>query len=180
VADPVARALRLDAACVVVNLYDVEGQEHMRRESIENITALKASGEPVGMPVMIEPFVYAPDRSTGTWTVVADTGRNLALMRQAAELGADVIKADPTDDPAGYARVVTAAGVPVVVRGGGRVSDAELFRRTEDVLSNGASGLVYGRNVIQHPRPRAIIDALRALVHDGVSAEDAVTRMRDR
>ena len=36
------------------------------------------------------------------------------LVRQAVELGADIIKADPTDDPLLYHKVVeTAGGVPV-------------------------------------------------------------------
>ena len=75
-------------------------------------------------------------------------------MRQAVELGADVIKADPTDDLADYGRVIeVAGGVPVLVRGGGRASDEEVLHRTEAVLEAGAAGIVYGRNVIQHERP---------------------------
>jgi DhnA family fructose-bisphosphate aldolase class Ia len=86
-------------------------------------------------------------------------------VRQAAELGADVIKADPTDDLGAYHRVVTAARVPVLVRGGGRVSDEEILARTRAVLEQGARGIVYGRNVIQHPDPAAMVRALRAAVH---------------
>ena len=74
-------------------------------------------------------------------------------MRQAVELGADVIKADPTDDLADYHRVVTVARVPLLVRGGGRVSDREILERTQAVLEQGAAGIVYGRNVIQHDEP---------------------------
>lgn len=40
-------------------------------------------------------------------------------VRQAVEMGADVIKADPTDDVADYDGVIEAAGdIPVLVRGG--------------------------------------------------------------
>ena len=38
----------------------------------------------------------------------------------------------------------------------------------------GASGIVYGRNVIQHERPAWMTRALMAIVHDGASAEDAL------
>ena len=54
------------------------------------------------------------------------------LVRQAVELGADIIKADPTDDVSIYHKVVEAAsGIPVLVRGGGRVSDQEILERTQ-------------------------------------------------
>lgn len=172
VADPIGHAVRLDAAAVVANLYDAEGHEHMRRDSIAAVTQLKAAGEPVGMPVIVEPFVYRAD-GAGEWVAVADAEANMILMRQAAELGADVIKADATDRPDDFGDVLTATGVPVFVRGGGRIGEDELFRRTHTVLRQGARGLVYGRNIIQHPHPGSILDALRALVHDNASAEDA-------
>ena len=90
-------------------------------------------------------------------------------MRQAVELGADVIKADPTDDPEDYPRVIEAAGSrPVLVRGGGRVSDDEILGRTETVIRQGAAGIVYGRNVVQHDDPGAMTRALMAIVHGGV------------
>jgi fructose-bisphosphate aldolase, class I len=110
-------------------------------------------------------------RGAGGHTVDGDADRIVALVRQAAELGADVIKADPTDDLSQYHRVITAAGVPVLVRGGGRVPDEELLRRTHAVLEQGASGIVYGRNVIQHPDPPAMVRALRAVVHERAAPE---------
>ena len=67
-----------------------------------------------------------------------------------------------------------AAGrVPVLVRGGGRVDDAELLRRTAAVLEQGAAGIVYGRNVIQHSHPFGLIRALMAMLHDGASVDGA-------
>ena len=56
----------------------------------------------------------------------------------------------------------------MLVRGGGRVEDDELLRRTEAVLEQGARGIVYGRNVIQHPRPAALVAALMGILHDGL------------
>jgi DhnA family fructose-bisphosphate aldolase class Ia len=97
------------------------------------------------------------------------------LVRQAVELGADVIKADPTDDVSQYHKVIEiASGIPVLVRGGGRVSDKEILVRTEGLLQQGASGIVYGRNVIQHPNPRGITQALMAMVHRNVSVDEAL------
>ena len=62
----------------------------------------------------------------------------------------------------------------VLVRGGGRISDREILQRTRDVLAQGASGIVYGRNVIQHPSPSGITRALMTVVHKDASVEDAL------
>ena len=161
--DAIGHAVRLDAACVCVNLFDIPGADALRRECIENITALRTAADRAGMPVMVEPLVMTA--GVGGYGVDGDTERIVALARQAAELGADVIKADPTDDLGAYGRVVTAARVPVLVRGGGRVSDEEILARTRAVLDQGARGIVYGRNVVQHPNPGAMVRALRGAVH---------------
>ena len=97
------------------------------------------------------------------------------LVRQAVELGADIIKGDPTDDVSLYHKVIeTAGGTPVLVRGGGKVDDETILRRTEGLIEQGASGIVYGRNVIQHENPAGITRALMALLHEGISVEAAL------
>ena len=67
-----------------------------------------------------------------------------------------------------------AGRVPVLVRGGGRVPDQEILRRTEAVIAQGAAGVVYGRNVIQHDDPAGMTRALMAVVHEGASADEAL------
>ena len=61
----------------------------------------------------------------------------------------------------------------MLVRGGGRVSDEEILRRTHAILTQGARGIVYGRNIIQHVNPGGMTRALMALVHDDASPEEA-------
>jgi DhnA family fructose-bisphosphate aldolase class Ia len=161
VADAVGHAVRLDAACVVVNLLLLPDQPDLHRQCVRNVSALKAACAPVGMPLMVEPLVMRDG-----YGVDGDVEKIVPLVRQAVELGADVIKADPTDELADYHRVVQAAsGVPVLVRGGGRVSDEEVLARTRAVIEQGAAGIVYGRNVIQHPDPAGMTRALMAVVH---------------
>lgn len=132
------------------------------------------------MPVMIEPLVFQPNEKAGGYMVDGDVTKIAPLVRQAVELGADVVKADPTDDPLDYPEVVqSAGGVPILVRGGGRVSDEEILRRTETLMKQGVSGIVYGRNVIQHKNPSAITKALMAVVHQGVTAPEAAMQLQD-
>jgi fructose-bisphosphate aldolase, class I len=159
--DAVGKALWLDAACVVVNLLLLPDQPELHRACVRNVNALRAACDPVGMPLMVEPLVMKDG-----YGVDGDVEKIVPLVRQATELGADVIKADPTDDLADYHRVVEAAGGrPVLVRGGGRVSDEEVLARTGAVMEQGAKGIVYGRNVIQHADPAGMTRALMAVVH---------------
>jgi DhnA family fructose-bisphosphate aldolase class Ia len=65
----------------------------------------------------------------------------------------------------------------VLVRGGGKVSDQEILARTSALLAQGASGIVYGRNIIQHAKPAAITKALMGVVHSGLSIEDALAQL---
>jgi class I fructose-bisphosphate aldolase len=164
VEDAVGSALRLDAACVVVNLLLLPDQPDLHRQCVRNVSALKAACAPVGMPLMVEPLVMKDG-----YGVDGDVEKIVPLVRQATELGADVIKADPTDDLSDYHRVVQAAGgaggIPILVRGGGRVSDEEVLARTRAVIQQGAAGIVYGRNVIQHPDPAGMTRALMDVVH---------------
>jgi len=173
--DPVGTAVRLDAACVVANLFDIPGMDDLRRQCIENITALRSACDRAAMPLMVEPL--AMKAGEGGYDVDGGTDRIVGVVRQSAELGADVVKADPTDDLDAYHRVVQAARVPVLVRGGGRVSDDEILRRTRAVLDQGAAGIVYGRNIIQHADPAAMVRALAAVVHDGAGPDEAAREL---
>jgi DhnA family fructose-bisphosphate aldolase class Ia len=173
--DAVGIAVRLDAACVIVNLQDSPGQPSLRETCVQNIMRLRGECDRARMPLMVEPVPMAPNQAG--YDVHRDAERLRGLVRQATELGADLIKCDPLPDAADFARVVRNARVPVLVRGGGRITDAELMEITSAVLSAGALGLVYGRNVIQHDNPAAMTRALAALVHEGASADAALAQL---
>ena len=171
---PALRGVQLDAACIVVNLFDLPGRPQVREACLRNVLDARQDCDRFGMPLMVEPLVMK-ESSTGAYTVNGDVERIVPIVRQAVELGADVIKADPTDNPADYVDVIrTATGVPVLVRGGGRVPDRELLERTAGVLGSGARGIVYGRNIIQHDKPGAMTRALMAMLHDHADVSAAM------
>jgi class I fructose-bisphosphate aldolase len=168
----VEHALRLDAACLCVNLFQLEGAPEVHEECVRNVSRLKAEADRYGMPLMVEPLAMI--RGGQGYALNGDKDAIRALVRQAVELGADVIKADPTDVLEDYHEVVeVAAPIPVLVRGGGKVSDEEVLRRTQIVLQQGAKGIVYGRNIIQHENPPAMTRALMAVVHQGMDPQGA-------
>lgn len=181
IAKPVEQALRLDAACVVANVFSIPGHPDVHGQCIRNAALLQAECERFGMPLMIEPLVFAPDSKNGGYLPEGDPEKIVPLVRQAVELGADIIKADPTRDAEDYHKVIAVAGkVPVLVRGGGRASDMQILLRTATVMRQGARGIVYGRNIIQHANPAGMVRALMAVVHEDLAPEEAMAIVKGR
>lgn len=173
--NPVEQAINLDAACVVVNLFRIPNQHMVADQCIQNILKIKPLCDRYSMPLMIEPLVFQPNEKVGGYMVDGNPEKILPLVRQAVELGADIIKADPTNDVNDYHKVVEIAGrIPVLVRGGGKVPDEEILTRTKAIIEQGVAGIVYGRNIIQHENPKAITKALMGIVHDNLTVEQAL------
>src|SRR5690348_17525905 len=126
--EPALQAVRLDAACVVVNLFRIPEQPEVTDQCIQNILRLKPQCDHFGLPLMIEPLVFQPNAKSGGYRVDGDPQKIIPLVRQAVELGADIIKADPTDEVAVYHKVIeTAGGIPVLVRGGSKAPEHEIL-----------------------------------------------------
>lgn len=175
----VERAVALDAASVVVNLLWASDQPALYHQCLENLCRAKVQCERYGMPLMVEPLVMLPDKRAGGYKLDPDIRKTVSLVRQAVELGADVVKADPAENLDQYHRVVEAASPrPVLPRGGARVSDKEILHRTYALIQQGVSGIVYGRNIYQHPHPERMIRACKAIVHEGATVAQAMSMLK--
>ena len=172
--NPIIGALEMDAVCVVVNLFMLPDEPELFRQCVENISKVRAACQAYGMPLMIEPLVMLPNEVRGGYQVDGNAEKIATLVRLASEMGADVIKADPTEHPEDFHRVVEAARVPVLVRGGGRADLKSVLQKSATLMAQGAKGMVYGRNVYQHDNPKAVVAALMAMIHQGVSGEEAL------
>ena len=64
------------------------------------------------------------------------------------------------------------------MRGGSKATDEVILDRTEALMGQGVSGIVYGRNVIQHESPAGITKALMSIVHEGATAKDALAALQ--
>lgn len=178
--NPVEQALVLDASCVVVNVFLIPEQPEVYHQCIQNVCAIKPKCEAYGMPLMVEPLVMLPNEQSGGYMVDGNVQKIIPLVRQAVELGADIIKADPCENIDEYHRVIEAAsGIPVLVRGGGKASEEEILTRTFQLMQQGASGIVYGRNVVQHPRPKEMTKAFMAIVHERATVEQALQILKE-
>jgi class I fructose-bisphosphate aldolase len=172
-ADPVLPAVEMDAACVVVNLFMLPDEPDLFRQCVQNIARVRADCSGYGMPLMIEPLVMLPNDLRGGYQVDGDAEKIVTLTRLATEMGADIIKADPTTNPQEFHRVVEAARVPVLARGGGKEDLRLVLEKSAALVAQGAKGLVYGRNIYQHANPSAIVRGLMAIIHDGADGATA-------
>ncbi|WP_042777220.1 class I fructose-bisphosphate aldolase [Sinorhizobium fredii] len=172
-AEPLIGGLQMDAACVVVNLFMLPDEPDLFRQCVQNISRVRADCERYGMPLMIEPLVMQPVAERGGYMVDGDAEKIVTLTRLAREMGADIVKADPTTNAEDFHRVVEAARCPVLVRGGGKEDLRAVFDKSAALMRQGAMGMVYGRNIYQHANPSAVVRGLMAIVHEDASGEDA-------
>ncbi|WP_379062384.1 class I fructose-bisphosphate aldolase [Mesorhizobium sp. UC22_110] len=177
-AEPLVGAIEMDAACVVVNLFMLPDEPDLFRQCVQNIARVRADCEKYGMPLMIEPLAMLPVEQGG-YMVDGDAEKIVTLTRLAREMGADIIKADPTTRAEDFHRVVETARCPVLVRGGGKEDLRAVFDKSAALMAQGALGMVYGRNIYQHANPSAVVRGLMAIIHDnadGATAWDLYNR----
>jgi DhnA family fructose-bisphosphate aldolase class Ia len=172
-AEPLIGALEMDAACVVVNLFMLPDEPDLFRQCVQNIARVRADCDKYGMPLMIEPLVMQPVSEKGGYMVDGDADKIVTLTRLAREMGADIVKADPTTNAEDFHRVGEAARCPVLVRGGGKEDLRSVFDKSAALMRQGAVGMVYGRNIYQHANPGAVVRGLMAIVHGDATGEEA-------
>ncbi len=155
-------AIRLNASAVGMSIFVGSEYEH---DSLLNLSKLVNEGERYGIPVMA---VTAVGRE-----LEKRDARYLALScRIAAELGARVVKTYWCPD--GFDKVVRGCPVPVVMAGGPKTdSELEVFQFVHDGMQKGAIGVNLGRNIWQNPHPVPMIKAIRAIIHDCATPQQA-------
>lgn len=155
----IEEAVRLNACAVAVSVY--VGSEH-EKETLMNLSHLVDEGERFGMPVLA---VTAVGRE-----MVRDA-RYLALAcRIAAEMGAQFVKTYYCED---FEKVVNSCPVPVVIAGGKKLPEREALELASKAISKGAVGVDMGRNIFQSAKPVQMIRAVRAVIHDGATVDQA-------
>ena len=127
-----------------------------------------------GLPVIAWMYPrgrYVPnDTSTSMLSYAARIGM---------ELGADIVKMKYNGQLEEYKWIVKCAGkTRVVVAGGPKLPDKEFLKQAKDVMQTGASGMAIGRNIWKHETPIKITAALKSIIFDDASVEDAVKLLK--
>ncbi|MCK5282413.1 MAG: 3-hydroxy-5-phosphonooxypentane-2,4-dione thiolase [Nanoarchaeota archaeon] len=152
-------ALRLNAVGVGMSIF-VGGKNESR--TIANLGKLVNEAEPNNMPVLA---------ITAVGKEMVRDARYLGLAsRIAAEMGAHIVKTYYCED---FKEVVKACPVPIVIAGGKKIDEKDALQMAYDAIQDGAVGVDMGRNIFQSDNPVGMIKAVRAIVHEGASVEDA-------
>jgi 3-hydroxy-5-phosphonooxypentane-2,4-dione thiolase len=154
-------ALRLNVSAVALSVFVGAPHEH---QSLVALSELVEEGEATGMPVMAITAV-------GKELEKRDARYLSLACRVSAELGAHLVKTYYCD---GFEKVVEGCPVPLVVAGGPKLdSDQAVLELCEGAMAKGAIGVDMGRNIWQSDHPVAMIQAIRAIVHDKATAREA-------
>ncbi len=154
-------AIRLNAGAVGISIFVGSDYEH---DSLLNLARLVDEGERYGIPVMA---VTAVGRE-----LEKREAHYLALAcRIAAELGARLVKTYYCDK---FEKVTKGCPVPIVIAGGPKVSSRfEVLCFVYDSIQKGAIGVNLGRNIWQDEHPVAMVRAIRAIIHENATPEQA-------
>ena len=160
VVDP-EEAIRLGVQAVGVSVFIGSDYE---KETLTDLANAVNLYERYGIPVMAVTAV-------GKELQKRDARYLSLCCRIAAELGARVVKTYWCED---FEKVTESCPAPVVIAGGPKTDDAhEVFSFVRDGIDRGAIGVNLGRNIWQHHDPVGVAKGLRAVVHEGVSADEA-------
>ncbi|MBI5526943.1 MAG: 3-hydroxy-5-phosphonooxypentane-2,4-dione thiolase [Deltaproteobacteria bacterium] len=152
-------AVRLNVAGVALSIF--VGAPH-ERQTIKSLSDLVDEGNEYGIPVLAV---------TAVGKEMVRDARYLGLAsRIAAEHGASIVKTYHCD---GFEKVVAACPVPVVIAGGKKLEERTALDLTFNAIRDGASGVDMGRNIFQSDCPVGMIKAVRAIVHDGATVDQA-------
>ena len=169
----VGEAIRLGAEAVAVGV-TVCG-EH-QAELLRNLGSITREAEMVGLPVVSH--IYP--KGAGKENQYKEEYIKYAA-RAAAELNVDIVKTFYTGDPESYRKVVEACPSKLVVSGGPKLpSVRDVFQMTSDAMSAGAKGVTYGRNVWQAPDPTAMVKALKHIIHEKGTVDEAMELVKGK
>jgi putative autoinducer-2 (AI-2) aldolase len=153
-------AVRLNAAALAVQVFIGGAHE---RKSVHNMTRLVDEGNCCGIATLA---VTAVGRE-----LTRDARYMRLATRMCAELGATYVKTYYVED--GFDTVAAACPVPLVIAGGKKLPERDALRLAHRAIQDGAAGVDMGRNIFQSENPVAMIQAVRKVVHEGASPDEA-------
>ena len=153
-------SIRLNVCAMAVQVFI--GGEY-EKESIINMTRMVDQGTRYGIPTL------------AVTAVGKDMARDARYFRLAtricAELGANYIKTYYIEG--GFETVTSSCPVPIVMAGGKKISEKDALHMAYNAVNQGAAGVDMGRNIFQSEDPVAMIQAVKAVVHDNENPEMA-------
>jgi len=161
IAVDIEESIRLNVCAMAVQVFI--GGEY-ERQSIINMTKMVDIGTRYGIPTL------------AVTAVGKDMARDARYFRLAtricAELGAHYIKTYYVEKD--FETVCACCPVPIVMAGGKKIPELDALTMAYNAVQQGASGVDMGRNIFQAESPIAMLQAVRAVVHDNEIPEKAL------
>jgi len=154
-------AVRMNVAALAVQVF-IGGEFETR--SVHNMTRLVDQGLRYGIPVL---GVTAVGKN-----MVRDAQYFRLACRICAELGAQFVKTYYLAED--FETVTASCPVPIVMAGGKKIPELDALTMAWNAIQQGAAGVDMGRNVFQSDAPVAMIQAVNAVVHDGLKPKQAL------
>ena len=160
IAVDIDESIRLNVCAMAVQVF-IGGE--FEKESIINMTKMVDIGTRYGIPTLAV---------TAVGKEMARDARYFRLAtRICAELGAHYIKTYYIED--GFETVTASCPVPIVMAGGKKIPEKDALTMAYNAVQQGASGVDMGRNIFQSESPVAMIQAVKAVVHNNETPEKA-------
>ncbi len=157
----IEEAVRLNASILAVMVAVGSKFEAL---TVRNLTKTIDMGNRYGIPTL------------GVTAVGKDLTRDARYLSMAsrvcAENGAHVIKTYYCEKD--FETVTHSVPVPIVIAGGKKLPELDALKMARNAIDQGAAGVDMGRNIFQADHPIAMIQAVRAIVHDGEQPEKAL------
>ncbi len=160
IAVDIEESIRLNVCAMAVQVFIGGDYE---KESIINMTDMVDMGARYGIPTLA---VTAVGKD-----MVRDARYFRLATRICAELGAHIIKTYFIEK--GFETVCASCPVPIVMAGGKKLPELDALTMAYNAIQQGASGVDMGRNIFQSAAPIAMIQAIRAVVHDNERPDKA-------
>lgn len=168
----VEEALKLGADAISIHVNLGNGDE---KEMLRDFGKISYEARHWGLPLLA--MMYPRGEKIND---EYDVGFVKHAARVGAEMGADIVKVSYTGSPETFREVVEGCHVPVVIAGGPKMdSDRDILEMVKGSVDAGGAGVSIGRNVFQHRNPVLMIRAFSAVIHQGMSVEDALGIMTD-
>jgi len=165
----VSEAIRLGADAIAVGISGIAGTT--QKSVLSLLATIVREADAVGLPVVghIYPLGDAapPDEQHSPKYVEY-------AARAGAEVGVDVVKTFYTGSVETFRRVVESCPIKVVAAGGPKTPTTRaLLEMAANVVEAGGAGMTCGRNVWQASDIEGTVQALKAIIHEGRTVEEA-------
>lgn len=171
IATTVEDAVQAGGEAVICSLFLENNNEQMETENVALFSEVVRQKEKLGIPLIGECYVVEHESLTANEL----HSKVKRVTRVMAELGADMIKCFFTGDT--FREIVDNLPVPVFTIGADKLdTDLAVLQKAEESIRRGADGIIFGRNIFMAKNPKSLVEALNAVMNDGIDSKTAADK----